>query len=185
MSEHICGINPNDGKQVKPEWCLYCARKRIEELERQRDEASQPKASPEIGEPLKCLVCALEKPWGIFSQTTGEAVCEDCKRKAQSRPCAQCGYSAWTASAETGEVLYCVVCDARSRHRDAAQERDEARERGAALQSQRDRLAEALRTLLSMTVDLMERDLKIHPNTIVEHAVIVKAEAALAGVNKQ
>ncbi len=39
---------------------------------------------PRTGRPLKCLVCGLDKPWGIFSTVTGEAVCADCRDKARS-----------------------------------------------------------------------------------------------------
>ena len=39
---------------------------------------------PEIGALKKCLVCAVDKPWGIFDQATGAAVCVDC-RDARTR----------------------------------------------------------------------------------------------------
>lgn len=39
--------------------------------------------APEVGEVKKCLVCAQDKPWGIFSESTGEAVCTECRDKAQ------------------------------------------------------------------------------------------------------
>lgn len=35
--------------------------------------------SPPIGTVLKCLLCAHENPWAIFSETTGETVCVECR----------------------------------------------------------------------------------------------------------
>lgn len=41
--------------------------------------AIQRKIAPPLGTAVKCLVCALDKPWGIWSETTGEAVCVVCR----------------------------------------------------------------------------------------------------------
>jgi hypothetical protein len=38
---------------------------------------------PELGESRLCLVCAYEKPWGIFSEKTGETVCVECRDAAR------------------------------------------------------------------------------------------------------
>jgi hypothetical protein len=46
----------------------------------------------------------------------------------QRERCAECRYNAWAIAAEDGEVLYCTVCDARSRANDFAAERNESRE---------------------------------------------------------
>jgi hypothetical protein len=65
--------------------CALCCkelRERAEKAEAERDEAHArvPNlAPPEAGEIRKCLVCAHEKPWGVFSNTTGAAVCVDCR----------------------------------------------------------------------------------------------------------
>lgn len=48
------------------------------------------------------------------------------KSSQSCKVCEKCGYTAWAISAETGDTLYCAVCDARSR--DFATERDSARE---------------------------------------------------------
>ena len=39
---------------------------------------------PPVGESRMCLVCAYEKPWGVFDAKTGAAVCIDCRDKARS-----------------------------------------------------------------------------------------------------
>jgi hypothetical protein len=39
---------------------------------------------PEPGELLLCIICAVEKPWGIFDSKTGAAVCIECRDKARS-----------------------------------------------------------------------------------------------------
>jgi hypothetical protein len=38
--------------------------------------------TPEVGAVLKCLVCAYEKPWGIWDGKFPVAVCADCRDKA-------------------------------------------------------------------------------------------------------
>lgn len=38
---------------------------------------------PSIGESLKCMICALEKPWGVLDAKTGAAVCKDCRDAAR------------------------------------------------------------------------------------------------------
>ena len=57
-------------------------------------------------------------------------------------PCINCGFLAWETSAETGRVLYCWICDMRSRLRDALSEERRLRQ-------QRDALAAALRELIA------------------------------------
>lgn len=42
------------------------------------------KQAPEVGGIAKCLVCGHERPWGIFSQITGETVCISCRDRARS-----------------------------------------------------------------------------------------------------
>lgn len=39
---------------------------------------------PDPGTPLMCLICAYEKPWGVFAAATGAAVCIDCRDKARA-----------------------------------------------------------------------------------------------------
>lgn len=39
---------------------------------------------PNIGTPLLCIICAEEKPWGIFDSKTGAAVCKECRDKARA-----------------------------------------------------------------------------------------------------
>lgn len=34
---------------------------------------------PEVGELRLCLVCAYEKPWGIFHEPSGVSVCVECR----------------------------------------------------------------------------------------------------------
>jgi hypothetical protein len=41
------------------------------------------RALPTPGAPLRCLICAYEKPWGVFDSKTGAAVCMDCRDKAR------------------------------------------------------------------------------------------------------
>lgn len=60
----------NEVIELKKE--LAKAREEIERLKRGHD-------TPEPGTVLKCIVCAYEKPWSIFSNATGKAVCVDCK----------------------------------------------------------------------------------------------------------
>ena len=69
--------------------------------------------------------------------------------------CEKCGYTAPVVSAETGEFLFCAVCDARDRARDFRTERDEAHATLAAkdaeiarLRADVERKDEALRVLL-------------------------------------
>lgn len=37
-------------------------------------------ATPDIGAKIICLICAFKKPWGIFDNKTGAAVCIECHR---------------------------------------------------------------------------------------------------------
>jgi hypothetical protein len=39
---------------------------------------------PAPGALLDCLVCAREKPWGIYDEPTGAAVCVECRDKARA-----------------------------------------------------------------------------------------------------
>ena len=39
---------------------------------------------PAVGTPLLCLLCAYEKPWGVFDPATGASVCADCRDAARS-----------------------------------------------------------------------------------------------------
>lgn len=56
------------------------ARDRILEKQAERLIALTP---PTPGELRKCLICALEKPWGVFDSATGASVCCDCRDKAR------------------------------------------------------------------------------------------------------
>lgn len=38
---------------------------------------------PAIDEARKCLVCALDRPWGIYDENTGATVCIKCRDKAR------------------------------------------------------------------------------------------------------
>ena len=61
--------------------CQLCgARLTFGEWKRHRCKPAQPK----VGELRKCLVCALDKPWGVYSGPTGETVCVDCRDKARA-----------------------------------------------------------------------------------------------------
>lgn len=40
--------------------------------------------APEVGELRLCLVCAYEKPWGIWCSKTGTVVCAECRDKARA-----------------------------------------------------------------------------------------------------
>jgi hypothetical protein len=40
---------------------------------------------PEVGTPVVCMVCAHEKPWGVWSPQ-GAAVCIECRDKARASP---------------------------------------------------------------------------------------------------
>lgn len=42
-----------------------------------------PVKAPLVGSVQKCLVCALNKPWGIFDTLTGATVCAECRDKAR------------------------------------------------------------------------------------------------------
>lgn len=44
----------------------------------------KPHEPPPVGEVRLCLVCAYEKPWGVFDTKSGAAVCVDCRDKARS-----------------------------------------------------------------------------------------------------
>lgn len=44
----------------------------------------EPLRTPAVGESLLCLVCAYYGPWRIFSQRTGESVCEKCIGKIEA-----------------------------------------------------------------------------------------------------
>ncbi len=41
---------------------------------------------PNIGTCLPCMICAHDKPWGVFDSKTGAAVCKDCRDKARAEP---------------------------------------------------------------------------------------------------
>lgn len=38
---------------------------------------------PRVGELRHCLLCAFQKPWGIWDELTGATVCVECRDKAQ------------------------------------------------------------------------------------------------------
>jgi len=65
-------------------------------------------ATPAEGEKRLCLVCAYEKPWGLFDPATGIAVCMACKeapRRFQSLLTAAQKLAAWKPDgASTGDV---------------------------------------------------------------------------------
>jgi len=42
-----------------------------------------PYQSPETSKKLKCMICALKKPYGIFCTKTGASVCKDCRDAAR------------------------------------------------------------------------------------------------------
>ena len=44
-----------------------------------RRPTSTTKDTPPIDAEILCLVCAYIKPWGIFDNSTGAAVCKDCR----------------------------------------------------------------------------------------------------------
>ena len=50
---------------------------------------------PNSGTPLLCMICAHEKPWGIFDSKTGAAVCIECRDKARGN---------WQQAVPGGEV---------------------------------------------------------------------------------
>lgn len=78
----------------------------------------------------------------------GDAQSQTAAILAKALPsCLQCDYCAWTISAETGEVLYCAVCDARSRANDFATERNEARAELTKVTDERDALRNALQDI--------------------------------------
>lgn len=39
---------------------------------------------PEAGDLRFCMICSLEKPWGVYDGATGAAVCIDCRDKARA-----------------------------------------------------------------------------------------------------
>lgn len=39
----------------------------------------------QVGESVKCLLCAFVKPWGVYDSATGAAVCKDCQIAAQKQ----------------------------------------------------------------------------------------------------
>jgi hypothetical protein len=39
---------------------------------------------PESGELRLCILCAYDKPWGVWDARTGAAVCKDCRDAARS-----------------------------------------------------------------------------------------------------
>lgn len=42
----------------------------------------KPHDLPNPGDPKLCLICAYEKPWGVFDPKTGASVCKECRDKA-------------------------------------------------------------------------------------------------------
>lgn len=75
--------------------------------------------------------------------------------------CDQCKYKAWTISAETGEILYCAVCDARSRANDFQTERDDARRHAADVTTERDASRAKITELGDRNIELGERNAKL------------------------
>lgn len=51
------------------------------QLQQQQPQRPEP---PEPGASLFCLVCAYEKPWGVFDGKTGAAVCIECRDKSRA-----------------------------------------------------------------------------------------------------
>lgn len=39
---------------------------------------------PPVGALMLCMICALEKPWGVFDSKTGASVCIECRDKARA-----------------------------------------------------------------------------------------------------
>lgn len=46
-------------------------------------ELEKPREPPALGASALCMVCAMEKPWGIWSPQ-GSAVCIECRDRARS-----------------------------------------------------------------------------------------------------
>lgn len=45
----------------------------------------EPRPCPLAGEVRLCILCAYEKPWGVFDSKTGAAVCVECRDKVRGR----------------------------------------------------------------------------------------------------
>lgn len=44
----------------------------------------EPRPCPLPGESRLCILCACDKPWGVFDSRTGAALCTDCRDKARA-----------------------------------------------------------------------------------------------------
>lgn len=135
-------INASNGCQFSAnDWCYTHSSLRCKSSFEKNAETSKIKA---YHPPPNCIVdstlsiCrAHDRAYGFCLHEAFDVERDDYKRQIElaqgivpsgsCKVCEKCGYVAWVISAETGDTLYCAVCDARSRHADAAIERDEAR----------------------------------------------------------
>lgn len=90
----------------------------------------RPREVPPSGALLMCIICACDKPWGVFDARTGAAACIDCRDKArESTPttpppaaaAGECGYitqghytcNGSPRGCEGERFGGCVYCDSR------------------------------------------------------------------------
>lgn len=70
-------------------------------------------AVPTVGTLLKCLVCALDKPYGVFSTRSGESVCVECRDRVRANPereavawgCQECRWFHWVSAMSKGAPI--------------------------------------------------------------------------------
>lgn len=80
------GLGVNSMNETRWRLLMELQQRQSRELELRR----RPLPAPEVGELRHCLVCATDKPWGVWDGKTGAAVCKQCRDKTRSGFCRDC-----------------------------------------------------------------------------------------------
>lgn len=79
-------FDPHGPVTGSPEWQSAWAKSEVSLAALLSIKATFPKPieAPAAGTPRMCIICACEKPWGVFDSKTGAAACIDCRDKSRS-----------------------------------------------------------------------------------------------------